>query len=352
MSSTLIKDQEHDLRHLALYVQGGGKLTDAYKVEAIVYDASTGLPGTKVLPAVGDRLDLTSTGKFGLGSYGIVDPVTSQPWKPDAEIQRGRVVWYYTLEQGGSEIVIRRDFEVFAEDDALESGVGLALVYDPVTLGGLSWGDITIAAYRRELLRIRDLFEAYCRQHFRPFYDVLSFRGYNHWRLPLPEPLYGLESMTVDSDPYDFGVLRVSGAVGSARRNPKIEVLQEAITIFNRPLRAELIPSDLITEVSGIWGFVDNGTLSAPRLLRLAAAEEALSAFGETPSSGGGGAPVVGPVKRERTDMHEIEYAVDVSGGTRSGGLSLMSLKTRETLSMHRAPLALDAPVRYAYRTW
>jgi hypothetical protein len=336
VAATLVKDQAHDADLLALFVQVDGTLTDAAQVQAQVMNVSAGQPGTKLFPAATDWEDLTTTGRRSLGVYDVIDGADT--WTPTAEYARGQVNWRYKVVASDPWSYVRRVFEVLDDDDTGGQQLPTLFLVQDMRDAGVPDTIADDAAAVATAQRMRELAERYCRQRFRPVWEVRRLRGYSHPVIPLPEPLYGLQSIVEGSTDLDLDRMVVWGHSGDGRRNPRVEIDVSTGSIM-LPIPTGLsFSTGLITTITGVWGFFEPGTYEAPLLVKRALIDEAAWDWGIIPGGGGGGS--AGSKKRERTDGHEIEWAVQ-SAAVRPGGLSLMGQATRDTLLMYRAPLAL-----------
>jgi hypothetical protein len=335
VSTALPKDRQHKYDELALYVRVDGKLTDAYQVEYEVYDDTTGLPGTPVAPGA-TRQDVTATdGHFATGCYGVLDIGAGSAWTPASAIENGRVVWHYTLEDGGEEYRVERKFEVLETSVTVTPGFHLFTAADliamSVAVGGAS---LTTAQAFKFAKMWTERISRYCRQQFYPKRETKRLKWKVNAHLFLPTVLYALGSFIPYEDSQVANAeLLVYGGWPDGRANPKIEMEPGVKPTFGL---VTMHPVD----VYGVWGYFDPLTMEAPADL----IDTALITIAEYVAEYiGSGAPVpgMGPVKREKVDGHEIEYAV-VSTEVRSGLIALMrSPELRDQCDLHRAPIAL-----------
>jgi len=342
MAATLTVDVEHLPDLLALYVTSGGQMVDPVAVEVQVMDLDGGEPGTELFPAAGGWEDMLTVGKRSTGVYDVIDG--SAPWKHNAAVARGRVNWRHKLAATDDWTYVRRSFQVLlAATTGSDAGEAVAFLIQDLRDVGVTLTIASDVAVYLQSVRLLQLAERFCRQHLRPYFGTMRFHGYDNRTLPLPEPLVGAQSVTEHDRVLDLDHLIVWGYEGEERRNPRLEVAltDPGSSIYTAPGWRRTFDARLMIYVVGVWGFFDPDTFDMPELVRQALINEGASVFGVTPSTGGGSA--AGAVKREKTDGHEIEYAVQAST-VRPGGLSLMDQATRDTLLLYKAPIAIGAP--------
>jgi hypothetical protein len=330
--STALPLDRHSYDELALYVQQDGKLVDAYKVEYEIYDDSAGLPGTAIAP--GDtRQDVTVEGNYATGCYGVYDHNTALPWVPNAEITNGRIVWYYQLVEDGEEYIAERRFEVLPPAVARHPAFNLFTAQDLIDMS-LAMGTELEQAMAFNIATLwTERIERYCRQSFHPMRETRRLKWRPGAYLFLPTVLYGLESFT----PYEDSALPNETLLVYGwpydRQNPRIEMEPGERPDFGL---IQYVPVSIL----GVWGYFNPDTYEAPADLT----QTALITIAEYATEHlGAGAPIpgMGPLKREKTDGHEVEYAV-ISVAMRSGMIALLrSPELRDQLDLHRAPIAL-----------
>jgi len=102
------------------------------------------------------------------------------------------------------------------------------------------------------------------------------------------------------------------------RRNPKIHLINRDPGVFRMTSRS--FRDDRQTEVDGVWGFLeDDGT--TPEMIQRATLKLAVLRCLNTPggsASSSASSSGKGPIKREETDLHEVEYYDPRSGGSSS----------------------------------
>lgn len=327
MSATLIESTVHREDEIALYVSVGGKLVDPFLVEYQVFDASDAFPGDLVLPASGRQaVALGSPGNFDVGCYGVYDEVEEDFWAPLETMKRGRVRWYYTLEEGGREQVVERSFEVLADSIAVDSRQSLVLVQDLRDAGvSTSYTDralyLLIGMWTERVTR-------YCRQSLLPVRESKTLSVRVGTSVMLPSQIHAFASMRLDGDSADYSAtdLRISNEMG----NPSID--------FFAGYRDFPSGGKTLAAIDAVWGLINPKTMGAPLDVELATPAILARILKSRDMVASG---PVGPMKREKTDAHEVEYST-ISSEVRTGlSTYVKSQEMRDLLDMYRAPIAI-----------
>lgn len=330
MASTFIKSEEHPLALSAVYVQDLGKLTDNFhKLEYEIIDDSSSFGGSTLV----SKTDVTSVSgaKLGTGRYGAYDTNTNAPWKPSSTVARGRVKWYLTWSSGEAPVIYQRRFEVLDPSTTDEPTQGLILSqdYKDALSGSASKSDRQIHII---IQMWTDIVQRYTRQRFLPHFEEHRLRWRPGKSIKLQEPVFGLDRLRVvgEAQNKDLPDWLVFGATGSERRNPRIEPDSGDIPGWGWERKKYML-------VRGVWGFLNENTLGPPLALR-DITTEALAAIEKSTTSGTGF--TVGPIQREETDGHEVEYAVGQQQ-TRTGLMALIEVpRFRDVMDLYRAPIA------------
>lgn len=330
MGVSLIKSRPVSPRDLVLYYGVDGLAFDPFKVELELLNGST---GASVLA----KQDITSTGRLGLGQYGLPS------WTPSSALARGRAVWYVTPTAGAPVVQFERDFEVLDSAVSQTSGVGLVLL-DDLRQAGLTTAMASDVKVHLAILRWSALIEKVARQRFRPTYDRVRVRGESgSGQIPLPETLAVMTEIYLNESttPTDITNFRVFGGGAFERGHPFIEVAS-SLDFFAPSTALGGFVSGMRQHVVGLWGFFDAFTGRAPEEIRQACITGVILTL--APHSSLVGGSMSGRIKRERTDSHEIEYAL--STGNISGSL-LALLKDpaiRDAINLYRGPVTVAAP--------
>lgn len=305
---------------LALYVQVDGILTDAHLVEYRIHSKEDGSPT--------DWVDVTESGHFATGVYGVLD-ADGDPIEFAEEIYDGYIEWrYLILGDDAFPLYVRRPFEV------LSSTILHAVTNNIFRIADIRSVEELSTHSDRALFEIASFWtrriEMYTRQKFWPDYSVLKFRVRGTVIQP-PLELFALGAVYLDKEEEAEEIEDVFTYVNTHKYgNPTIEMTDTACKSVAR--------------ITAVWGVVDPDTLSAPLDLAMTASRVAgmVSALEGDGGDGGTVAFAVGPLRREKTDTHEVEYAT-VSSAVKTGMLSLLkSPELRDQLDLYRAPLAIS----------
>lgn len=356
----LARGQENNQRILALHaVDWTGHLYDPDLVEFRVIDLSTGL---QVFPVAGYE-DVTDEGRVSKGVYKAFDTVLDVGWTPEvtATIGAHRIDWRFTSSDGLSTRAWSLEFDVYEEDTGLPFWT--YLTPNQVRAEGIATAELDDVRLVALILRIQQHIERETRQPFRPVAITdLGLDGSGSALLPLSVPIIGVDSLrinhsTQDLDPSAYRVY-FAPSLGDDpgwqpkdyRRNPKIVLAAEFTPspfntggVFGSNLNAgRFQPGAKPTTLAGVFGFVEpDGT--TPLLIRQAALMLALA---NTPlleaGAGGGGGPG-GPVVRERTDRHEVEYAKPPASATLSSSFNT-SPEVEDILRRYKGPIGMASP--------
>lgn len=345
MATSLIKDQVPALDLLALYVQVDGIATDVFEAKYEIFDESAGLPGTSLKAGT----VTTGTGHFATGCYGAYDSATSAAWKPTATYARARIEWRYKIASTSDETLALRAFEVVATSVGQRPYLVPALIQDVKDYASPAPTQ-TDKAIREAIIEWRDLIERYCRQGFLPRRQTKILTGSGSYLLQLSEPLFAAIEIKINAgtDARTLGTdFTFYGAVGAERHNPRILWKRSSSSasgsIWSPSSAGSRFATRMTQSVNGVWGFVEEETLDAPELVRKAVTRGVRLALDAEATGGSGGSPG-GPIRREETDGHMIEYAVS-SGSSRSGLLSILRDPIiRDALDLYRGPIQVISP--------
>ena len=356
----IAREQENLPSILALFaVDATGHLFDPISVEFRVVDLSSGL---QTFPPVGLE-DVTVEGRVSKGIFYAFDTVLDEGWTPEitATVGAHRIEWTYTDVDG---VTVRTWSLLF---DVSESGTGLPywtyLSPNRVRAEGITTAELTDARLVDLIERVQQHIERVARQPFRPIFESFRLDGSGSSLLPLAVPIIGIEELKINHsdqvfDPSGYRVYFVPTNGGDPgwgskdyRRNPKIVLATEftpsafnAAGLFgaNRHSPARFQPGSQPHELTGVFGYLErDGT--TPALIGQAAF---LLTLANTPlleaGAGGGGGPG-GPVIRERTDRHEVEFAKPSGSAVLSSAFNT-SAEVEDILRHYRAPIGMASP--------
>ena len=271
-----------------------------------------------------------------------------------------RIRWYWTSEDGLTELTWSQDFYIETAD--LSVGYRTYVAPAEVRAEGVTVATLPNSRLLALMRKIQQYIERQTRQPFRPVQESQRRDGQNSDTLFFSIPILGIESIKINSSDLELDVdfYRVYNAPTNRvdpgwasedhRANPKISLRAEEhlLSLFTETGSKVFDPGLMVTgmqniAVKGIFGYVEpDGTtpdLIKEAFIRLVIAN---SPTLSTPPSGGMG--VVGPVLRQRTDRHEVEFAtLTPDAGNFSSALA-SSPQVEEILRMYRAPISLGSP--------
>lgn len=338
MPATLVKDKTHDPDLLALPTPVLGILTDAFLVEYRVMDASSALPGTQLHPTSG-WTNVTTLGKISTGKYGVWNATASAWWTPSATATRAYVEWRWKTSSTTSYQYAHVFFEVVDTAVTLTQERALALVQDVKDASTHT----SIPAILRVLREWRDTIERYAGVHYSPVWQFRRLPGRGGEIFQLSEPLYGLSALYVNGSTTaaTLSSYRVHG-YPDALWNPKIAAWRGASeSIWDLGVSATFEPGwEQI--VDGCWGLFDPASLGPPEPVRFGAV--VAGAVMALDAASGSGSVAGGPLRREKTDGHEVEYAVSASASSGSMIALLRDRRIKDVLDTWRRPIGIGAP--------
>lgn len=320
-----------------------------YDPQTVEYRVLTSAGATVI-----DWTDVTSSGRRGVGAF--YAPFT--PGSPDFSVARNYVIeWRFSDSDTPS---TSRTWSLAFDIYSAGTGTPFRTYLTPgrVRDEGIDTTELSDARLVQLIQRAQAFVERECRQPFRPVQSTVRFDGPGSglWQAPLP--ILGVEYLRVNDSTTDYPTdafeVYTSPHLGGDpgwqpkdnRRNPKIRLARD---LYPSPFRAN--PAGGITHrfragakahtVKAVWGFVEpDGTtplLIEEAVLRLVLATATLMEIG------GGSAVVAGPIIREETDLHEIEYASSASSASTSDAIAT-SPEVADILRRYRAPIAIGSP--------
>lgn len=194
-----------------------------------------------------------------------------------------------------------------------------------------------------------DFIDRMTRQWFNKRTKTLKMEGENVEVLMLPVPIIevteirpnGLSEPVMAMSEY---IVFTSRSVPDDRRNPRIRVHTDPTSIFYE--RGRRFLRGVITEVDGSFGYLEEDG-STPRQITRAttklAVMRALKSIGEEASESSASAGV-GALKREKTDLHEVEYfdpKSQVSESLTQASGSSGDDEIDGIIAMYRAPILI-----------
>lgn len=199
------------------------------------------------------------------------------------------------------------------------------------------------------------IIERYCRQWFESRLHTLKMKGNDAHTLLLPMALVDTTGLKVylnedtsplGSDVYEVGVDK---NFHLDRHNPRI-ILKRDPDFYSRILtRSWIFSSRYMQQIEGNFGYVeDDGSTPLPIVRALAKLVVLDLKSGETFWDGGGSGiwpGPGGPIKKETTDGHSIEYGVSDKQGFTTGIDPLIpDREAKAILTRYMAPIAVGWP--------
>ena len=154
--------------------------------------------------------------------------------------------------------------------------------------------------------------DRHTRQWFNARAGVVKIPGNNSQLAQLQVPIISVSQILLNGNqpPLDLASALIFNGrfTPDDRRNPRIILRRANIDIF--ALEPRILLKDRITEITGVWGYLEADG-STPLLIQRATAKLAvmrkLSTAGSSAVTAAGSAGL-GPIASEKTDMHEISY--------------------------------------------
>lgn len=227
---------------LQLFIRSGGMLVDPYAATYKIEDIST--LAVSPVTRVAQTALVLATYKLGTGRYAIPTGATTS-WS----LGTHRVICTYQLTNGGATYTQVIDFEVLDSVDWPSSQSFTSyLSTRKVWQDALIAPTISVQTLHRQLSRIAQRIEGWCRRFFEPRYLVLRKSGRESSILQLDEAIIALESIEAiwqlttgeDSLAYDSYLYKVfnrhldGGHDVDDRYNPKVELISIDNTALKR----------------------------------------------------------------------------------------------------------------------
>ncbi|MCK5019294.1 MAG: hypothetical protein KAS32_19700 [Candidatus Peribacteraceae bacterium] len=195
--------------------------------------------------------------------------------------------------------------------------------------------------------RANELIESITRNFFRKIISTFTFDGSNSHILFLPNPIITVTSLkinnsTVALDTDYYRVWNGRARPTDDRKNPKIELRNVAATssIYTLGISDQVFYKGMDQVIAGTFGYLESDD-SVPRVVNESAIALVMT-MAETlyPQFYGRMGQVVGPIVRERTDDHELEWRTSV----RDIPNYIVPKYIEDRLMLVRAPLAAAVP--------
>lgn len=230
-------------------------------------------------------------------------------------------------------------------DDATNINEGLATAYRSIkTLE--EWNSLRLMAQQNIELYTGQWFES------REFtgQNALSMEGTNTKALHFSVPIIDITSFKINNqtDEYNTDLYKVfnRNPFPDDRQNPKIELISNNIDIFAYSGSQAVFYAGMFNHIEGHFGYVEQDG-STPELIKWCTVKLALVYAASVTSTTSGLT-----VKREKTDIHEIEY--ETSQAASKSGNGTGDEDVDNILSKYKSPLAITGsdPLLSAIRAY
>lgn len=183
------------------------------------------------------------------------------------------------------------------------------------------------------------------------FYEVSGtwiFDGNNSYILHMPLPIIEVTSLTINNESVELDSSAYRAYIGRTppqddRKNPKIELRNtQDPSIFTTGYKSRKFYKGFDQTVVGKFGFLEPDD-SVPAAINecviaivMMTHRDMYERFGFDSGGGGGPGPIMGPLKREKTDDHETEWWQTDTAYTEANMIVPQYVHGR--LKMYRAP--------------
>jgi hypothetical protein len=356
----LCRSQANKPSILALYaVDSDGFLYDPEAVSFRIVDLST---NTQVFPASGYE-DVTTLGRVDLGVFYAYDHLISGGYTPGsgATVGTHRIDWRFT--DAEDDTVTRTwsmKFDIYSAGAEMDYWTYISP--NQVRNEGINTTKLSDLRLLDLMERAQQYIERECRQPFRPVRMEFAWDGNESGFFPMGVPIIGVDNLKVNYSTteldHDQYAVYFSPSLASDpgwqdrnnRGNPRIQVQTSAASDpfhafgFNGPFRQGKFGAGAKPhKLKGVFGYVEpdgrTPKLISDAMLRVVLATATKMGLGP----GANVSSVSGPITRERTDQHEIEYAFSYTASSMDSPLAT-STEVLDVLRRHRAPIGISAP--------
>lgn len=171
--------------------------------------------------------------------------------------------------------------------------------------------------------------------------NPIRYEGNNTRSLYFPVPIIDVTSMKINNETTDMDpnlyVVHNSRAIPDDRRNPRVQLVSQAEDTIFRGQNDAFFYQGYFTLIEGTFGFVEQDG-STPEAIQWATCRLVALAVvaGQTPTS------LNQVTKREKTDLHEIEYeTTSETSAEKIQALMTGDVSVDRILIMFKAPLAI-----------
>jgi hypothetical protein len=193
----------------------------------------------------------------------------------------------------------------------------------------------------QQILLAQEFIEQHTRQWFEPRSKTIRVEGKNSNVMLLRVPIISVSEIRLNDDATAQDLVNFELYTGvDNRRNPRIKIRSGSRNIFTGTV-GRTFHRAAYSEIDGSFGFVEEDG-STPLLIAKAASILALDYIKSPATVSLGG---VGPLKREKTDLHETEYFQpdDVTGAS-TGAIS-GNIEVDRIINMYRGPTGIGGSI-------
>ncbi len=198
--------------------------------------------------------------------------------------------------------------------------------------------------------RASELIERLTRNLFYEVSGTFIFDGNNSYLLHLPLAIIEVTSLTINNETTALASTDFRAYTGRVlpqddRYNPKIELRRSAETSIFTGFKTRRFLKGYDQTIVGRFGFLESDG-STPLVVNecviaivMTTWKSLYERFGINDGGGGGPGPMIGPLKREKTDDHEVEWWQADTGNVEQGLVVPQYIHGR--LKLYRGPQAM-----------
>lgn len=214
-------------------------------------------------------------------------------------------------------------------------------------LPGDAGTEVTDAQALILLSRASELIERLTRNLFYEVQGTFVFDGNNSYLLHLPLALIDVDSLYINNETTALGTTDYRAYTGRQtpqddRYNPKIELRRSSESSIFTGIRTRKFLKGYDQTLIGRFGFLESDG-STPVVINecviaivMTTWKSLFDRFGLYDGGGGGPGPMGGPLKREKTDDHEVEWWQGNTGNAEQGLVVPQYIHSR--LKLYRSP--------------
>lgn len=175
---------------------------------------------------------------------------------------------------------------------------------------------------------------------------TIAFEGKNSNVLMLGVPILEIDEIKLNGEsvptPLVNFVIFNSRTYPDDRRNPRIKIMRKERNIYTDTIHKSF-HRGAITQIIGKFGFLEQDG-STPLLIQRATLKLAIK-YATTDLVNDVAQAGTGPMKRERTDLHEVEYFEPSADAVQVGSGFTGDDEVDKIISMYRAPVGIGGSI-------